>query len=83
MESKLVPEKWHYDDNKIAPEQAISANEISSKVYNSKTYDKPINKPIHVKRWKEATEDEIQNQESHHTWEYNSLPSEKRVVELK
>lgn len=63
------PEQSHHDDNEIAPEQAMSATEISSKVYEPKTYNEAINDPIHGRRWKEAIEDEIKNLENHHTWD--------------
>lgn len=56
------------------------AIEISSKVYKPKTYGEVINNLIHGRQWKEAIEDEIQNLENHHTWEYNNLLSEKKTV---
>lgn len=61
----------------------MSATEISSKVYEPKTYDKAINDPIYGRRWKEAIKDEIQNLENHHTWEYDNLPPGKKVVRSK
>lgn len=61
----------------------MSATEISSKIHKPMTYKQAISDPIHGHRWKEAIEEEIQNLENHHTWEYDQLPADRKAVGFK
>lgn len=54
----------------VESEQAMSMAESTSKIYEPNTYDEAISDPIHGRRWREAIEEELQNLEDHHTWEY-------------
>ena len=70
----------HTDDIEIIAEKAMSATKISCKIHKPKIYDEAINDPIHSRRWKEAIEDEIQNPENHHIWEYDNLSAGRKAV---
>ena len=83
VEIEAVPKHSHHDYNKIAFEQAMSATEINSKLYKLRTYDKAINKPIYGRCKKKAIEDEMENLENYYTWEYDNLPSRKKVMRSK
>lgn len=39
-----------------------------------------MNNPIHGYQWKETIEVELQNLENYQKWEYNELPSERKVI---
>ncbi len=58
----------------------MSITESSSKIYEPNTYNEAISDPIHGRRWKEAIEEELQNLESHHTWEYEQLLNDRKVI---
>lgn len=60
--------------------KTMSETEISSIVYKPLTYEQAVSDPIHGRRWKEAIEEEIQNLENHHTWEYDRLPADRKAV---
>lgn len=57
--------------------------EISSKIYEPKTYKKDVFNPIHSWQWKKAIEKVIQNLEDHQTWEFDHLPLRKKAVRSK
>lgn len=61
----------------------MSITETSNKIRKPKTYKEAISDPIHVRQWKEMIEEEIQNLEDYHTWEFNHLPPERKAVGLK
>ena len=61
-------------------ETAMSITESTSKIDEPKAYDEAINDPIHGRRWREAIEEELQNLESHHTWEYEKLPPGRKAI---
>ncbi len=50
----------------VEGKQAMSITESTSKIYKPNTYDEAISDPIHMRRWREAIEEELQNFESHH-----------------
>lgn len=58
----------------------MSATETSSKIYKPATYKEAISDPVHLRRWKEAIKEEIQNLEDYHTWEYDHLPPGRKAV---
>ena len=59
---------------------AMSITESTSKICERKAYDKAINDLIHWRQWREAIKDELQNLESHHTWEYKKLPLGRKTI---
>lgn len=61
-------------------EQAMSIAEMTSKIHEPSTYEEAISDPIHGRRWKEAIEEELQNLENHHTWEYEELPENRKAI---
>lgn len=64
----------------VESEQAMSMAESTSKIYEPNTYDEAISDPIHGRRWREAIEEELQNLENHHTWEYEELPNNRKAI---
>lgn len=64
IESKIV-------DNE---EVAMSITKTTSKIYEPRLYDKAVNDPIYGRRWRETIEKELQNLESHQTWDHKKLP---------
>lgn len=67
-------------ESDIVARKVISATEVSSKVYKLTTYKETISNPVHSQDWKEAIEEEIQNLENHHTWEYNHLSTGRKAI---
>lgn len=61
-----VPETSNKESD-IVVEKAMSATEVSSKIYELAIYKKAISNPMHSWRWKKAIEEEIQNSENHYT----------------
>lgn len=53
----------------------MSISESSSKIHEPKTYEEAVSDPIHGRQWRDAVEEELHNLESHHTWEFEELPS--------
>ncbi len=53
----------------------MSITESTSQIYEPNTYDEAISDLIHGRRWRKAIEEELQNLESHHIWEYEQLPN--------
>ncbi len=64
----------------VEGEQAMSITESTSKIHEPKTYDEAISDPIHGRRWREVIGEELQNLESHHTWEYEQLPNDRKAI---
>lgn len=64
-------------------EQAMSTTETSSKVCEPTTYDKAVLDPIHGRKWREAIEEEIDNLDSHNTWQYEELPPDRKPIRSK
>lgn len=64
----------------VVAEKAMSATEVSSKIRKPRSYEEAIADPVHSRRWKETIEEEIQNIENHHTWEYDNLPPGRKAV---
>lgn len=64
-------------------ERNMSVTEISSKIYELKTYKEAISNPIHSREWKKAIKEEIQNLKDHQTWEFDYLPLGRKVVRSK
>lgn len=58
---------------------AMSATEVSSKIYKPSNHNETISDLIYGRQWGEAIEEELQNLEQHNTWEYFKLSS-KRVA---
>ncbi len=58
----------------------MSITESTSKIYEPNTYDEAISDLIHRRRWREAIEEELQNLESHYTWEYEQLPNDCKAI---
>lgn len=52
-----------------------------SKVHELITYKEVIDNLIYEKRWKKAIEEELQNLEDHHTWEYKELPTGCKAID--
>ncbi len=61
-------------------EVAMSITETTSKIYEPGSYDEAVNDPVHGRRWREVIEEELQNLESHQTWEYEELPAERKAI---
>ena len=59
---------------------AMSITETASKIYEPASYDKAVNNPVHDRRWRKAIEEELQNLESHQTWEYKELPLGRKAI---
>ena len=68
------------DNNIEEQEVAMSLTEANSKIHEPKSYDEAIDDPIHGRRWREAIEEELQNLESHQTWEYDELPPGRKAI---
>ena len=64
----------------VESKQAMSMAESTSKIYEPNTYDEAISDPIHGRRWREAIEEELQNLEDHHMWEYKQLPHNRKAI---
>lgn len=62
-------------------ENAMSATETSSKIYEPKTYEEAMSDLVHSRQWREAIEEEIQNLEKDSTWEYERLPPDRHAIE--
>ncbi len=54
--------------------------ESTNKIYEPNTYDEAISDPIHRRCWREAIEEELQILGSHHLWEYEKLPNDRKVI---
>lgn len=54
--------------------------ESTSKIYKPNTYDEAISDLIPERHWREAIEEELQNLENHHTWEYEQLPNKRKAI---
>ena len=67
----------------VEGEQAMSITESTSKIYEPNTYDEAISDLIQRRRWREAIEKELQNLESHHTWEYEQLSNDRKAIRSK
>lgn len=61
-------------------ELAMSISESSSKIHKPKTYEEAVSNPIHGRQWRDAVEEELHNLESHHTWEFEELPSGRKPI---
>ncbi len=64
-------------------EVAMSITETTSKIYEPGSYQEAVDDPVHGRRWREAIEEELQNLESHQTWEYEELPAGRKAIGLK
>lgn len=61
----------------------MSLTITNSKIHKLKSYNKAINDSIHGCCWREVIEEELQNLESHYTWEYDKLPFEQKIIKSK
>lgn len=67
----------------VESEQAMSMAESTNKIYEPNTYDEAISDPIHGRRWRKVIEEELQNLEDHHTWEYEQLSHDRKAIKSK
>lgn len=61
-------------------ELAMSISEASSKIHEPTSYEEAISDLIHGRQWKDAVEEELYNLESHHTWEFEELPQDRKPI---
>lgn len=57
--------------------------ETSSKIFEFMTYNKIIKIFIHVSRWRETVEKELQNLDTYQTWCYTLLPDNQKAIHPK
>lgn len=61
-------------------ELAVSISESSSNIHEPASYEEAISDPKHGRQWRDAVEEELHNLESHHTWEFEELPSGRKPI---
>ena len=61
----------------------MSITKCNGKIRKPTTYDKVINNLIHGRRWRGATEEELQNLKNHQTWQYDELPLGQKAIRSK
>lgn len=58
----------------------MSISEASSKIHEPTSYEDAISDSIYGRQWKDAVEEELHNLESHHTWEFEELPHNRKAI---